>query len=34
MAGIYNVFDKQVDYDTFNTVLDGRRYTLGATVSF
>lgn len=34
MAGIYNVFDKQIDYDTFNTVLDGRRYTLGATVSF
>ena len=34
MAGIYNVFDKQIDYDSFNTVLDGRRYTLGATVSF
>ena len=34
MAGIYNVFDKEIDYDTFNTVLDGRRYTLGATVSF
>lgn len=34
MAGVYNVFDKQVDYETYNTVLDGRRYTLGATVSF
>ncbi len=33
-AGVYNVLDKQIDYDTYDTVLDGRRYTLGLTYSF
>ena len=33
-AGVYNVFDKQIDYDTYDTVLDGRRYTVGMTYSF
>jgi len=33
-AGIYNVLDKQIDYATYDTVLDGRRYTLGMTYSF
>ncbi|OCX22332.1 ligand-gated channel protein [Stutzerimonas xanthomarina] len=34
MAGIYNLFNKEVDYEHYNTVLDGRRYTVGATLSF
>ncbi|HCM9352235.1 TPA: ligand-gated channel protein [Enterobacter kobei] len=33
-AGVYNVLDKQIDYDTYDTVLDGRRYTVGMTYSF
>ncbi|ROR98463.1 ligand-gated channel protein [Raoultella terrigena] len=33
-AGVYNVLDKQIDYDTYDTVLDGRRYTVGLTYSF
>lgn len=33
-AGIYNVLDKQIDYDTYDTVLDGRRYTVGLTYNF
>ena len=31
-AGVYNVLDKQIDYDTYDTVLDGRRYTVGLTL--
>lgn len=33
-AGVYNVLDKQIGYETYDTVLDGRRYTLGMTYSF
>lgn len=33
-AGIYNALDKKIDDDTYDTVLDGRRYTVGATYSF
>ena len=33
-AGVYNVLDKRIDYETYSTILDGRRYTLGATLSF
>lgn len=33
-AGVYNVFDKQIDYATYDTILDGRRYTLGLTYNF
>jgi outer membrane receptor for ferrienterochelin and colicins len=33
-AGVYNLFDKTVDYTSFGTVLDGRRYTLGMTYNF
>ncbi|WP_435927166.1 ligand-gated channel protein [Dryocola sp. BD613] len=33
-AGVYNVFDKTIDYATYNTILDGRRYTLGLTYNF
>ena len=33
-AGVYNVLDKQIDYDTYDTVLDGRRYTVGMPYSF
>lgn len=33
-AGVYNVLDKQIDYATYDTVLDGRRYTLGLTYNF
>jgi len=28
------VLDKQIDYETYDTVLDGRRYTVGMTYSF
>ncbi|AKX59416.1 outer membrane siderophore receptor [Thiopseudomonas alkaliphila] len=34
MAGVYNVFNKVVDYEHYDAVLDGRRYTVGATLSF
>ncbi len=34
LGGVYNVLDKRVDYDTYNTVLDGRRYTVGVNVNF
>ncbi|MDO3665680.1 ligand-gated channel protein [Acinetobacter higginsii] len=33
-AGIYNLFDKEIDTATYNYVLDGRRYNLGVTYSF
>lgn len=34
MGGIYNLGNKTIDYDKYNTVLDGRRYQVGATVTF
>ncbi|EMH4162766.1 ligand-gated channel protein [Pluralibacter gergoviae] len=33
-AGVYNALDKSIDYDTYDTTLDGRRYTVGMTYSF
>lgn len=33
-AGIYNLFDKQVTYDDYGYVEDGRRYWLGVGVKF
>ncbi|HEI8866378.1 ligand-gated channel protein [Serratia sp. AKBS12] len=33
-GGVYNVLDKNVNYDDYNTTLDGRRYTVGMTYSF
>ncbi|QGH62917.1 ligand-gated channel protein [Serratia proteamaculans] len=33
-GGVYNILDKTVDYDNYNTTLDGRRYTLGMTYNF
>ncbi|MGY6040571.1 ligand-gated channel protein [Aeromonas sp. AE23HZ002T15] len=33
-AGVYNLFDKTVDYGSYGTVLDGRRYNLGITYQF
>ncbi|PJG59716.1 ligand-gated channel protein [Aeromonas cavernicola] len=33
-AGVYNLFDKTVDYSSYGTVLDGRRYNLGLTYNF
>ncbi|WFP96083.1 ligand-gated channel protein [Acinetobacter sp. ANC 7201] len=33
-AGVYNVFDKKIDTDTYNYILDGRRYNLGLTYKF
>lgn len=33
-AGVYNLFDKTVDYASYQTVLDGRRYNLGVTYNF
>lgn len=34
LAGVYNVFNEQIDYASYETVLDGRRYTVGMSVSF
>ncbi|MFG3695772.1 ligand-gated channel protein [Stutzerimonas stutzeri] len=34
LAGVYNVFNQQIDYASYETVLDGRRYTVGMSVSF
>ncbi|MBS0855790.1 ligand-gated channel protein [Tatumella sp. JGM16] len=34
VAGVYNIFDKKIDYSVYDTVLDGRRYNLGITYSF
>lgn len=33
-AGIYNLFDKKVDIDTYDTVLDGRRYNAKVKIAF
>ena len=33
-AGVSNLFDKTVDYSSYGTVLDGRRYNLGVTYNF
>ena len=33
-VGIYNLFDKRIDTDTYDYVLDGRRYNLGLTYKF
>ncbi|MBC3215838.1 ligand-gated channel protein [Serratia fonticola] len=33
-GGIYNILDKTVDYEHYNTTLDGRRYTVGMTYNF
>lgn len=33
-AGIYNLFDKEIDTATYSYVLDGRRYNLGLTYNF
>ena len=33
-AGVYNLLDKKIDYDNYDMILDGRRYTLGATYHF
>ncbi|WP_435945646.1 ligand-gated channel protein [Dryocola sp. BD586] len=33
-AGVYNVFDKTIDYENYETILDGRRYTVGLTYNF
>ncbi|MFA0156602.1 TonB-dependent receptor [Vibrio sp. 10N.261.46.A3] len=34
MAGVYNLFDEQTDYEEFGYVEDGRRYWLAAEASF
>ncbi len=33
-GGIYNLFDKQIDADDYDRVLDGRRFNAGINVSF
>nr|WP_174505364.1 ligand-gated channel protein [Acinetobacter sp. Marseille-Q1620] len=33
-AGIYNLFDKKIDYSTYNYILDGRRYNLSVMYRF
>ncbi|MEL0612010.1 ligand-gated channel protein [Marinomonas arenicola] len=33
-AGIYNILDKEVDYDTYEEVLDGRRYNAKIRMTF
>ncbi|WP_275589559.1 ligand-gated channel protein [Pseudomonas sp. KSR10] len=34
LAGVYNIFNEQIDYNSYETVLDGRRYTVGMSASF
>ncbi len=34
LAGVYNLFNEQIGYDRYETVLDGRRYTVGMSLSF
>ncbi|WP_279024889.1 ligand-gated channel protein [Gibbsiella quercinecans] len=33
-GGVYNLLDKTVDYSNYETVLDGRRYTVGLAYTF
>lgn len=33
-AGIYNILDKRIDMNSYNYVLDGRRYNLGVVYNF
>ncbi|WP_110649436.1 TonB-dependent receptor domain-containing protein [Salinicola peritrichatus] len=33
-GGVYNLFDKRVDYGSYGRVLDGRAYNAGLTLSF
>lgn len=33
-AGVYNILDKRIDMDSYNYVLDGRRYNLGVVYNF
>ncbi|UDL06267.1 TonB-dependent receptor domain-containing protein [Marinobacter sp. CA1] len=33
-AGVYNLFDKEIRYDEYSKVLDGRRYNAGVVFSF
>lgn len=33
-GGVYNILDKTVDYEHYNTTLDGRRYTVGMSYNF
>ena len=34
MAGVYNLLDKEIDTETYDYVLDGRRYNLGLIYTF
>lgn len=34
LGGVYNLFNEQIDYDSYGTILDGRRFTVGASLSF
>ncbi len=34
VGGIYNIFDKRVEYGHYGTTLDGRRYNVGLTYKF
>lgn len=34
LAGIYNLTDKDIDYDNFGHVDDGRRYWVGLEMEF
>lgn len=33
-GGIYNLFDEEIDYDKYDKVLEGRRYTIGLRAKF
>lgn len=33
-AGVYNLFDEQIDYSEYKRVLDGRRFSLGMSLNF
>ncbi|RKR07320.1 outer membrane receptor for ferrienterochelin and colicins [Kushneria sinocarnis] len=34
LFGVYNLFDREIDYDTYGQVQDGRRYWVGIDMSF
>ncbi|MBG6026930.1 ligand-gated channel protein [Proteus mirabilis] len=34
IGGVYNVFDRRINYENFNTTLEGRRYNIGLNYNF
>lgn len=34
VGGVYNVLDRRIDQEHFNTTLEGRRYNIGLNYNF